>query len=341
MITHDDIQKIDKKHMYEIYDNWNILAAENLASPIDKVDLKNIDHIVFAGMGGSGTIGDVISSILSKTKMHSTVTKGYLLPKNIDENTLVVATSISGNTEETLSIAKSSLKLNAKFVSFSSGGLLEKFCNSNNLINYSIRINHSPRASFIGYIFSILNALEEVMPITKSEKNESISKLNDLQKLINTKNLSNTNPSLNLAYWIKNIPIVYYPWGLQSAAIRFKNSLQENSKNHILIEDIIEASHNGIVAWEKNSNVQPILLQGHDDNIKTIERWKIIKKVFDEKNIDYHEVFSGNGNILSKLVCLIYMFDFSSIYHSVINGIDPSPVNPIDFIKSHLSFDTI
>ena len=60
-----------------------------------------------------------------------------------------------------------------------------------------------------------------------------------------------------------------------------------------------------------------------------------------EKNINYYEVFSGKGNILSKLLCLIYMFDFSSIYHSVINGIDPSPVNPIDFIKRHLSVGII
>ena len=155
--------------------------------------------------------------------------------------------------------------------------------------------------------------------------------------MINTENLSDTNHSLNLANWIKYVPLVYYPWGLQSAAIRFKNSLQENSKNHIMVEDIIAASHNGIVAWEKNSIVQPILLQGHDDNIKTFERWKIIKKLFNEKNIDYYEVFSNEGNILSKIICLIYMFDFSTIYHSVINGIDPSPVIPIDYVKSKLS----
>ena len=110
MLTQDDINQIDKKQMCKIYDMWPTLAAENLENEIEKIDIKNIDHIVFAGMGGSGTIGDVLSSILSKTKLHSTVVKGYRLPKNIDENTLIVATSSSGNTEETLSIAKSSLK---------------------------------------------------------------------------------------------------------------------------------------------------------------------------------------------------------------------------------------
>ena len=65
-----------------------------------------------------------------------------------------------------------------------------------------------------------------------------------------------------------------------SAAIRFKNSMQENSKKHVLFEDVIEASHNGIVSWEKSSNIQPILMQGKDDHFKTRERWKIFKEFF-------------------------------------------------------------
>ena len=177
MLTRHEILKIDKSKMSEVYDKWPLLAAENYEKHIEKIDIKNINHIVFAGMGGSGAIGDVISSVLSKTKLYSTVVKGYLLPSNIDQNTLVVATSISGNTEETLSIAKNSLKSGAKFVSFSSGGLLEKFCKNNNLLNYSLKIEHSPRASFIGYIFSILNALEEIIPIKKQDHLESITKL--------------------------------------------------------------------------------------------------------------------------------------------------------------------
>ena len=338
MLTKTEINKIDSHQMYQIYDSWHDLAKQNFENKLKKFEKKDIEHVVFAGMGGSGTVGDIISSVLSKTKLHTTIVKGYRLPRDIDDNTLVVATSIMGNTDETLSIAKSSINSPAKFISFSSGGLLEKFSTNNNQEHYHIEMNHSPRASLIDYLYSILNVLEELLPIKKYEMQESIDKLYNIQKIINTDNLTDTNPSLNLAYWIKEIPLVYYPWGLHSAAIRFKNSLQENSKNHIIIEDIIEACHNGIVAWEKNSNIQPILLQGYEDNPKTIERWKLIKEMFIEKKIEYHEIFSENGNILSKLVCLIYLLDFSSIYHAVINKIDPTPVTPIDEIKKKLSF---
>ena len=101
--------------MCEVYDRWPQIARENFSKNFSKVDIKNIDHIVFAGMGGSGTIGDVFASILSKTDIHVSVVKGYLLPKTVDDNTLVVATSISGNTLETNSILKNVEKTIMKF----------------------------------------------------------------------------------------------------------------------------------------------------------------------------------------------------------------------------------
>ena len=133
------------------------------------------------------------------------------------------------------------------------------------------------------------------------------------------------------------MPILYYPWGLESAAIRFKNSLQENSKLHVAAEDVIEACHNGIISWEKNSDMQPILIQGHDDYFKTKERWEILKEFFNSKQIEYKEIFSVEGNIISKIINLIYLLDYTSIYHSVISKIDPSPVSAIDFVKERLS----
>jgi len=139
-----------------------------------------------------------------------------------------------------------------------------------------------------------------------------------------------------LALWIKEIPIIYYPWGLQAAAIRFKSSLQENVKIHVISEDVLEASHNGIVSWEKPSIIQPILIQGIDDNIKTKERWKIFEEFFKNKEIDYKKIVSNKGDIISKLVNLIYILDFTSIYLAVKNKTDPTPVKSIDYIKKRL-----
>ena len=336
LLTIENLKDIDSQSMYEIYDKWSDRAKESYKNLLPKIDLKNIDHVVFAGMGGSGAIGDVFASILSKKDIHVTVVKGYLLPKTVNENTLVVCTSISGNTDETLTVLQNSKKSDAKFVGLSSGGLMEDYCEKNSVDYYKIEKEHSPRASFIGFLYSALNILEPIIPISKNEIGESIISLSHTKKEIDSNNLNERNSSLELASWIKSIPIIYYPWGLQSAAIRFKNSMQENAKKHVLFEDIIEACHNGIVSWETPSNIQPILLQGKDDHVKTQDRWNIVKEFFQERQIDCKEIFSVDGSILTKLVCLIYLLDMASIYNAVISKIDPSPVNSIDFVKKRL-----
>ena len=332
----EELQKIDSEKMYEVYDKWPQLAKESFEANLEKFNVKDIDHIVFAGMGGSGTVGNVMSSLLSKEDIHVSVVKGYLLPKTVDLNTLVILTSISGNTDEMLTILTNNLKSNAKFLTFSSGGKLQELSQKNNISYRTISGYHSPRASFLTFLYSIMNVLEDVLPLKHADVTESLQKLDEVKNEINSSNLNEKNYALNLAKWISDIPLIYYPLGLEAAAVRFKNSMQENAKTHTIIENVVEASHNGVVAWEKPTKIRPILLQGADDYIKTKERWKILKEFFNEKDVEYQEVFSKDGSILSKLVCLIYQLDLTSIYHAAISGIDPSPVNPIDFIKKNL-----
>ena len=332
----EELEKIDSKKMFKVYDIWPDISKESYEQEFSKPEFSDIDHIVFAGMGGSGTIGDVFSSILSKNDIHTSVVKGYLLPKTVDENTLVVVSSISGNTHEPLTILENSKNSQAKFIVFSSGGMIKEYALKNKMNYQEIKMEHSPRASLPKYIFSMLKTLESVIPVKKSDVLDTISKMEIVRKNISSNNLNENNTALNLAKWITGIPVLYYPWGLQSAAIRFKNSLQENSKLHVVTEDVIEACHNGIVSWERNSNMQPILIQGHDDYFKTIERWKILKEFFRDRKIEFFEIKSVDGNILSKIVNLVYLLDYASIYHAVLKKIDPSPVNAIDFVKARL-----
>ena len=323
--------------MYKVYDNWPKIARESFESKQESVDFQDIDHIVFAGMGGSGSIGDLFSSILSKSDIHVSLVKGYLLPKTVDKNTLVVVTSVSGNTSETLTVLNSAKKMDCELIGFSSGGEMEKICNNDQIIFRKIPFFHSPRTSLVNFTYSILNILNPILPIDKNSVTESLNELDIMKKQIASNNLSDSNPAINLANWINGIPIIYYPHGLQSVATRFKSSLQENTKTHAIIEDIIEACHNGIVAWEKSSEVQPILVQGQDDYIKTKERFSIIKEFFIENDIDFREIHSVSGNILTKTISLMYMFDYTSIYRSVLSKTDPSPVSAIDYIKRKLT----
>ena len=336
MLDIETMNKVDTQGMYKIYDQWTQISKDAYNSDLDPVDFKNIDHIVFAGMGGSGAIGELFASILSKSNIHVSLVKGYLLPKTVDENTLVVTISVSGNTVESLTVLESAHKLDCNVIAFSSGGKIEEYCIKNQINYRKIKSIHSPRASFVQFTFSILKILSSIIPINKQQITQSIESLENLSQKISSNNLSETNPSLNLANFISGIPLVYYPYGLQSSATRFKSSIQENAKTHIIIEDVVEASHNGIVAWEQSSIVQPILLRGYDDYVKTKDRFEIFKEFFDKNSIKYKEITSVDGNILTKIVTLIYLLDYASLYRAILSGIDPSPVSPINFLKSRI-----
>ena len=216
-----DIQRYDSKKMHETYDKWPEIAQENYNKDLTKTQFKNIDHIIFAGVGGSGTIGDVISSILSKNDIHVNVVKGYLLPKTVDRNTLIITTSVSGNSKEALTILQNVKKSKGKFLAFSSGGKIKNYSIKNKIPYYEIPEIHSPRASFSCYLYSILNVLEDVIKIKKQDVKQSISLLMETKKKIFSGNLTNSNPALSLAQWITYFPIIYYPWGLHSAFNEF------------------------------------------------------------------------------------------------------------------------
>ena len=336
MFSKENLEKNDPNGIHNVYDRWVHIARDAYNSDIDSVDFNDIEHVVFSGMGGSGTVGDLFSSVLSKTNIHTTVVKGYELPNTIDKNTLVFATSVSGNTIETLTTLESANKKNCKVIAFSSGGMIESFCTKNNVEFRKLPQIHSPRASFPSYVYSILKTLNSIIPITKQDIINSLEQLERTYEEISSTNLDDSNPSVNLANWITGIPVIYYPQGLETVAIRFKNSLQENAKTHAIAENVVESSHNGIVSWERPSSVVPIMIEGKDDHIKTKQRWKILREYFEVNDIKYKEIQTIDGNILSKVMCLIYMLDYSTIYYAVGLGIDPSPIRSIDFVKDRL-----
>ncbi len=194
--------------MHKIYDKWPQIAKDAYESDLEPIDFKDIDHVIFSGMGGSGAIGDLFAGILSKTNIHVSLVKGYLLPKTIDKNTLIIVTSVSGNTVETLTVLNSAKKLDCNIIAFSSGGKMEEFC-SKNKINYNkIELIHSPRTSFPKFVYSILKILNSIIPINKQEITRSIESLEYISQKISSTNLSETNPSLDLANFISGIPLI-------------------------------------------------------------------------------------------------------------------------------------
>ncbi len=339
MVTTDDIARFDPSGMHAVYDEWAGIARDSYlrGGGLGGVDLDGTDHIVFCGMGGSGAIGDVFSSILSQRDIHVSVVKGYRLPKTVDSETLVVSVSVSGNTVETIAATELADKTGCRMLTVSSGGELERLSQNRGIGHVRIPFMHSARTSFVSYLYSLLRILSDSLPVTRGEVEESLGALESLSARIRSANLdAATNPSLGLAEFIDRTPIIYYPNGLSSTATRFKNSLQENAKTHVMTEEILESTHNNIVCWERPSDLSVVLLSGPDDDPKTVERWDILRDYFSENGVGYREVHAVSGNILTKLVYLTYLLDYASVYLAIRRQTDPSPVRSIDYVKRRL-----
>lgn len=327
----------DPSGMHRVYDRWPQLAREAYEQHADPAMDYRFDHVVLAGMGGSGALGDLLYSMLSRSPVHVDVVRGYRLPYTTGPGSLVVATSVSGMTAETLSVLRSAKKTGCRAVGFSSGGRLQDACRADGIPHYRIAAAHSPRASFVSYLYSMLGVLGPVLHADPDHVRESLTHLESLAASISSSSRPQGNAALELASWLSGTPVILHPWGLRSPAVRFKNSLQENAKTHAMTEDVIEHCHNGIVAWESPSDAQPVMVRGADDGPTTRERWQILAEYFDKRSVQYREVCSPPGSLLTKLVGLVYMLDYASLYLALLRGIDPAPVTSIDHLKSRLS----
>ena len=199
MLDSDTLKKFDSQLIHQTYDKWPQLARASYLSKFEEISFDSVDNIVLVGMGGSGAICEVLSAILSKTTIHTTIVKGYHLPNTADSNTLVLVVSVSGNTVEAISVLESAFEKSCQLVSFSSGGKLKQICEDKKIPNFSIPSVHSPRASFSAFLYSILNVLSDILPISDLDVKESLDAMESLQKQICSDNLTTTNPALSIA----------------------------------------------------------------------------------------------------------------------------------------------
>jgi len=334
MFDSHTIQRNDPQGMQKLYDMWPEIARESFEMTQDYIDFKNPNHVVFAGMGGSGLVNEILISLYSKNQDQISKVNGFDIPEHLTSNDVFIATSVSGNTLETLTALDSARKIGCRIIAFSSGGKIEDYCKKYGLEHRVIPIFHSPRTSFTSFLYSMLSVLRPILPITEGDVRESLVELSRLKQKIYSLNLTETNPALNLADWFPKNPVIYYSKTLEASAVRLKNSFNENAKSHAITNELLEACHNDIVSWELPTTFKPIMIRAKNDDKRIVETWEIMKEFFEEKKIDYKEIFSNNGKILSQLVGLIYLFDYSTIYYAIKCGINPSPIVSTEFFKN-------
>ena len=342
------IDKVDKDKMFQSIWNFpeNIDAAIKLGERIIlKNDYSGINKIVIAGMGGSAIGGDVVYTMLNdEIKIPFFVFRGYDIPRWVDSSTLVICSSYSGNTEETINVLEKAVLNGAKICAITTGGTILKLSKKYNFDIVIIPPGMQPRAALAFSFIPLLYILSKLNIISIEFKSSLISSSQVIKKYrhIYSSN-DNNNPTIALAKRIFNrVPIIYADSEkLHTAAVRLKGQICENSKILAYHSIYPEMNHNEIVGWENNpnlfSNYFIIWLFDREMNERNKARQKIVMEMLDEIGVDQFKIEVAGDSFNERFLLLIHYGDWLSYWCAILHKTDPSPVKNIVKLKNELS----
>jgi glucose/mannose-6-phosphate isomerase len=270
--------------------------------------------------------------------------RDYHLPAFVDESSLVLIISYSGKTEETLSIFTEALERNCKVITISSGGPLLRYCREFNLPFIEIPTNLPPRVA-LPYTFLpmviILEKLNLIMP-KDNAINEMLNVLEALRNEIKPDIPLEHNIAKQIALSLEGkIPVIYGHGYHRAVALRMKTQFNENSKVPARCETFPELDHNDIVGWEGpaeiTKNFAIILLRDEEEPIEIKTRIELTKEIILEKVENIVEIYGRGKSKLTKIMSLIFLGDFISIYLALLYGRDPMPVKSISRLKIEIA----
>jgi glucose/mannose-6-phosphate isomerase len=344
----DDVEKIkavDKSNMINFCMNSAKLYSEaaKLASKI-KVNYPKPDNVIVAGMGGSGIGGDLLKDwARNKTTVPIEVNREYQLPAYAGKKSLVLITSYSGDTEESLSAFLDALKRKCMIYCISSGGALLE--NAERLKVPYLRVpgGMPPRAA-LPYLFVPLLIFMEKMGLVSGASEELSEALALLEKIGRGNSLekpAKENVSKTLAFNIGQTAPVVYGFGFyRSVAERFKQQFNENSKVPAKWEVFSELNHNEIVGWERAGELgkcfSAIFIRDRDEPTEIRSRIEITKELVGQAGLGLFEIYAQGKSPLAKMLSTICIGDFTSVYLALLHGVDPTPVKTINYLKDTL-----
>jgi len=297
---------------------------------------KDINSVLICGLGGSGIGGKIISLLIrDEIKIPVVTTNDYSIPNFVDENTLVIASSYSGNTEETLTAVKESHKRGAEVVSITSGGELLQLSKENNWNHFVVPGGEQPRG-MLAY------SLVQLLFIFQKHNLVSTIFTNQLTEIIDYVEAHEENikkDAFKLANEIHNKHLVIYgDASLEGVLVRFRQQINENAKELCWHHALPEMNHNELVGWAGgNENFAVIKLNSSFDFYRTQKRWEICKGIISNKTNAIYEIDAIGSTPLIQQLYLIHLTDWISVLLAEIKNVNSTEVDVIIHLKSELS----
>ena len=340
----DFISKYDTQNQFEVLRNYYKQIEYAVSNQLPELNFisDDIEKIIITGLGGSAISADLLKNFLKdELKLPIYVNRNYHLPPFADENTLVICSSYSGNTEETLSAFNDALKNDCKIVCISTGGKLKKLAEENNLPFIQLQDGFQPRFALGLSFFSLLKLFEKIGLIQNQD--EEVNSIIKLWKERAKEFSTEKNYALELATsLIGFIPIIYSVSDFNNAVgMRLKAQFNENSKLHSFHNELPEMNHNEIIGWEshkqKNLNAKVIFLTDEEIHPQIKKRFQIISEMISSYDVEIITLKSSEKNFKMRLMDLVYLSDWVSYYLAIIRKYDPSEIDFIHLLKNKLS----
>ncbi|MDI3481333.1 MAG: glucose/mannose-6-phosphate isomerase [Tepidanaerobacteraceae bacterium] len=342
------IKNLDKSGMLDLIHNLPETGerAVNIArDSIKGLRFHNIMNVVVTGLGGSAIGGDLLRMLCQNHSIIPImVNRDYTLPAFVDEKTLVIASSYSGNTEETLAAYQEALKRKAKILVITTGGELKKKALADEVPVITIPAGMPPRAA-LGYsFFPLLVVLEEqgIIPKKHFKIEESINLLKEARKQFHYETPESENPAKLLARKLhKKLPVIYGVAGItEVVAVRWKGQFNENSKHPAFFNVFPELNHNEIMGYEGDrdllSKMEIVILRSPDEMDRIKKRIEITKSLIEGVVSGITEVWPQGESPLERMLYLIIFGDYVSAYLAVLNQKDPTEIDYINSLKERM-----
>jgi glucose/mannose-6-phosphate isomerase len=304
-----------------------------------------MSNVVILGMGGSAIGGDFVRRLaITESEVPVWVHRDYGLPAFVDDNSLVIASSYSGNTEETLSAFTESLGTGAKKLAMTSGGKLKDLAEGEGIPVFVIDYQAPPRAAFPHSFIPLTGVFQKLglLADKSADLQEAADTLNKLAgDLIETRQLA-SNPAKQLATKLHgHVAVIYGAEMLSEVARRWKGELNENSKTWAFFEDFPELDHNAVVGYEFPAEVKDrvlvLMLRSSSVHPRILLRYDVTAKLLGKAGIAHESIEARGRSALAQMLGLVLLGDYASFYLSMLNEVDPASTGAIDFVKQSLA----
>lgn len=298
-------------------------------------EAKPVQHVVISGLGGSGIGASIVQNYTSGIiKVPVIVNKNYFLPAFVNEHSLVIISSYSGNTEETLQAFKEAVRKKATVICITSGGAIAREAARKKLDCIIIPPGMPPRAclcySFVQALY-ILNRYGLIGKAFEKDLKKTVSLLDEDEKAIR-------DQAKKMARKMNGkLPILYTDAHLEGVAVRWRQQINENAKMLCWHNIVPEMNHNEIVGWkDKRDDCVVVFLRSADDYERVQMRIEINKKMIRKCTNQVYEIWSKGSSYLEQALYLVHIGDWLSWYLAVEHHVDANEVAAIDFLKGEL-----